>query len=299
MIFSTLFWSIHWGDFRLTMLYNGTVQTSNKVDLTGLLSVPTIFGKSKASLLALVEKRLNNKNGMISIATPNPEQLVLAHNNASFSDYLHQFDLLLPDGQGLVWASHLLAKKTGRDPFAERIAGREVVAFIIEQAQKLQLKVLVIGGRGYEAAVMGSCLVVPVTASSVRDAAHRAESQPFPLFWTTAYESVATPTNEEQLQLESTLASLKPDVVLVAFGAPHQEEWIIRHAQLLKEHGVRLAMVVGGSFDYLLGKVPKVPPVVSQLGLEWLFRLITQPWRWRRQLRLIEFIRLTIREMLA
>lgn len=280
------------------MLYNGGVQTSNKVDSTIPLYGLSIFGKSKAGLLALVEKRLNNKNGLMTVATPNPEQVVLAHNDATFNGYLHQFDLLLPDGQGLVWASRMLAAKQGGQPLMERVAGREVVAFILGQAQQQHLKVLIIGGRGYEGGIIPaaslsaaeSCVIVPATS-------RYDQALPFPLYWTMGYQTVAAPTAAEQHQLESAIADLKPDVVLVAFGAPYQEGWVVNNRELLSKNEVRLAMVVGGSFDYLLGKVPKTPLWVSQFGFEWLFRLITQPWRWKRQLKLIEFIGLTFKEI--
>jgi N-acetylglucosaminyldiphosphoundecaprenol N-acetyl-beta-D-mannosaminyltransferase len=291
------------------MLYNEAVQTLNKIDLAGLLSGLSIFGKSKADLLALIEKRLNNKNELLTIATPNPEQVILAYHNPSFNSYLHQFDLLLPDGQGLVWAMRKLAKDHGLPPVAERIAGREVVAFLLHQAVQRQLKVLVVGGRDYEGGIVAaakvggnvSCVMVaaeqlaeaPLNEQVVVDSLVR-EGVAFPLYWTPAYASVATPTADEQRRLEQLIANLQPDLVLVAFGAPYQEEWVVNHASLLKQHQVQLAMVVGGTFDYLLGKVPAVPQFMVSLGLEWLFRLITQPWRWKRQLKLAEFVTLVL-----
>lgn len=270
----------------------------NKIDSAGLLFSLSVFGKSKQSLLALIEKRLNNKNELLTIATPNPEQIVLAHHNPTFNSYLHQFDLLLPDGQGLVWAARMTV--SGQSTvITERIAGREVVAFIIGQAIEKQLKVLVVGGREYEGGVVPAAkvggkeggVIVPANSNqSSIEGIEGIEGAAFPLYWTPGYASVAAPTAMEQHQLEQLISQLQPAVVLVAFGAPYQEEWVINHAQLLKQHGVRLAMVVGGSFDYLLGKVPQVPPLMVTLGLEWLFRLVTQPWRWKRQLKLIEFV---------
>jgi N-acetylglucosaminyldiphosphoundecaprenol N-acetyl-beta-D-mannosaminyltransferase len=66
---------------------------------------------------------------------------------------------------------------------------------------------------------------------------------------------------------------------------------------LLEQQGVSLTMAVGGSFDYLLKTVPQAPNWISKIGLEWLFRLVTQPWRWKRQLALITFIGMTLQEM--
>jgi N-acetylglucosaminyldiphosphoundecaprenol N-acetyl-beta-D-mannosaminyltransferase len=292
------------------MFYNGVVKMQNKIDSTRLLFGLPIFSKDKERLLALLHSRLNNKSGVVSIATPNPEQIVLAKQDNQFNQYLHQFDLLLPDGQGLVWASQLLASKTGQAPLTERIAGREVVAELLTVAQQLRLKVLIVGGRGYRGKsikvrgdklkrdVAKQCKVIEVGGDSQEDPTAFSESNNAgPLYWTPAYVNVATPTTVEEEQLSSLLRQLEPDLVLVAFGAPHQEAWIINHLSLLEQQGVSLTMAVGGSFDYLLKTVPQAPNWISKIGLEWLFRLVTQPWRWKRQLALITFIGMTLQEM--
>mgnify|MGYP001563941423 FL=1 len=81
------------------------------------------------------------------------------------------------------------------------------------------------------------------------------------------------------------------DILFVAFGAPKQEYWI---ADNLDKIPVKVAMVVGGSFDYISGVVPRAPKLIRSLGFEWLFRLITQPWRIKRQLAIIKYVLLLI-----
>jgi N-acetylglucosaminyldiphosphoundecaprenol N-acetyl-beta-D-mannosaminyltransferase len=71
----------------------------------------------------------------------------------------------------------------------------------------------------------------------------------------------------------------KPHVLLVAYGHPTQELWIDRTSDTL---GVAVAIGVGGSFDYLTGRIPRAPAWMRRAGLEWLFRLVRQPWRIRR-----------------
>src|SRR5258708_7202615 len=83
------------------------------------------------------------------------------------------------------------------------------------------------------------------------------------------------------------------DILFVAFGVPKQEEWIYEHLALLP---VKAAIGVGGAFDYLSGAVQRAPFIVRFLGFEWLFRLIVQPWRLRRQLALLEFISLVVKQ---
>jgi len=83
------------------------------------------------------------------------------------------------------------------------------------------------------------------------------------------------------------------DILFVAYGIPKQEEWIYENLPKLP---VKAAMGVGGAFDFISGAVPRALFLVRFLGLEWLFRLIVQPWRFRRQLALIEFIFLVFKE---
>ena len=79
------------------------------------------------------------------------------------------------------------------------------------------------------------------------------------------------------------------DVLFVAFGAPKQEKWI---AENLNNIPVKVAMGVGGAFDFFSGRVPRAPFWVRKLGLEWLFRLAVQPWRINRQLALLKYLML-------
>ena len=82
-------------------------------------------------------------------------------------------------------------------------------------------------------------------------------------------------------------------LLFVAFGAPKQEEWIYEN---LPKIPVKAAMGVGGAFDYLSGDVTRAPQFVRAVGLEWFFRLIAEPWRWKRQLALPKFLWLLLRE---
>jgi N-acetylglucosaminyldiphosphoundecaprenol N-acetyl-beta-D-mannosaminyltransferase len=88
-----------------------------------------------------------------------------------------------------------------------------------------------------------------------------------------------SPRPEDEPAIHERILAAKPDILLVAYGAPAQELWIARNQPLL---GVPAAIGVGGTFDYLAGHVPRAPRWMRRLGLEWLFRLIRQPWRWRR-----------------
>lgn len=85
----------------------------------------------------------------------------------------------------------------------------------------------------------------------------------------------------------------KVDILFVAFGSPKQELWIAKN---LKNIPATVSIGVGGAFDFVSGKVPRSPKILRKLGLEWLFRLIIQPWRIKRQLSLITFVFLVLKE---
>ena len=83
--------------------------------------------------------------------------------------------------------------------------------------------------------------------------------------------------------------------MLVGYGAPAQVIWIQRNRAALADAGVRVAVGVGGALDYLAGSVSRAPQLVRASGLEWAYRLVREPWRWRRQLALPIFAFLVVR----
>jgi N-acetylglucosaminyldiphosphoundecaprenol N-acetyl-beta-D-mannosaminyltransferase len=86
------------------------------------------------------------------------------------------------------------------------------------------------------------------------------------------------------------------DVLFVGFGFPKQEQWIYDH---MDELPVRVFMTVGGSFDLVSNSLPRAPKAMRSIGLEWLWRLILEPWRWKRQLKLFEFVYLVFKQRLG
>jgi N-acetylglucosaminyldiphosphoundecaprenol N-acetyl-beta-D-mannosaminyltransferase len=80
----------------------------------------------------------------------------------------------------------------------------------------------------------------------------------------------------------------RPDLVLVAYGMVKQDRWVLRN---IEQSGATVAIGVGGVLDYVSGHVSLAPPLFRRLGLEWLYRLYKEPWRWRRQVALLDFIR--------
>jgi N-acetylglucosaminyldiphosphoundecaprenol N-acetyl-beta-D-mannosaminyltransferase len=224
------------------------------------------------------------------IATPNPEQIVLAQHDQGFASHLKQMTWLLPDGVGLVWASAILEffGKTITE-IEERIAGVDVVEHLLQQHvfQSKKHRALIIGGRDY------SVFDHSQVSANLKNLK---ELQPN-LFWMEGYQDKTDISPIEEQALVKTINRLQPSMVFVALGAPDQEKWLIKHRSLLENNQVKIAMAVGGSFDFLFAKVPRAPKLWQKIGLEWLWRLIKQPWRSKRQLRLFEFIYLLIKEI--
>jgi len=248
----------------------------NTVDIFGL----DLLGSSKVKLLNILRNVLKSKNDIIFIFTPNAEQIVQMSSNPNFKRHLLQADFLLPDGISLVIASFLLSVVKRSKMLKQRITGVDLAKSLLENAQKNQQRVLIVGGREYQLQVASSELIDE--ASQLYQLQHQ-------LYWTPGYQDYLHPSSQEELALTQIIQKLQPTVAMVAFGAPYQEEWAVLNRDLLNKAGVKIALTVGGSFDLIFGRLKRAPVLMRKIGLEWLFRLIQEPWRWRRQLRLFKF----------
>jgi N-acetylglucosaminyldiphosphoundecaprenol N-acetyl-beta-D-mannosaminyltransferase len=256
-----------------------------KTDKTNLLFGLDFFGRGRYELLDLLGNQVENSSKLSYIVTPNPEQVIQSRSDRQFLRNLQAADLIVPDGMGIIWASQLLAIKSQQPALPERIGGVDLALDLLELAREKKLTTLVIGGRDYSPEVGGVGQPQPL------------DLQP-DLYWLAGYQNIANPQPSEEKQVTAAIKKLKPDLVFVAFGAPYQEEWAVAHRQLCQQSGVKILMVVGGAFDYILGRVPRAPKWLQRLGGEWIFRLVSQPWRWRRQLRLISYIKLVLVELI-
>lgn len=247
----------------------------------------TFYSESKHTLVhQYIDRVIKSNNKMdaqpLVIFTPNPEQIMMAQNDAEFASALSSADLLIPDGVGLVAASRLLAFVGKGKALHQRVSGIDLFQALV--AHFAETKAVVIGGRSD---------AVSATTPSALSVGKRT------LPWLSGYENVQHPTNEEERAVEAFLKAQKPKMVFVAFGAPFQEYWSLRHKALLQKLGVKVVLVIGGSVDVVSGKLKRAPKLLRSLGLEWLFRLIQEPWRWKRQLSLVRFLGLTLRTAIS
>ena len=270
----------------------------------------SFFGGQVDALLALMHDQLAGHRPWgkptLTVMTPNPEQVMLTRNNPSFLRTLQSADLLLPDGIGLIYASKILSKQNHGRSLTQRLPGRSVAARLLPTCAQNQYRVLVIGGRNLGVRPvfkhLGESSLYQLRPIHLSTAGGTRQVQPLSSdqwYWTEGYSAVAAPTRAEEQDLRALIEYVMPDLVLVAFGAPFQEQWLQDHLSLLEKNNVKLAMVVGGAFDVLTGAVPAPSAWMEKVGLEWAFRLWQQPWRWRRQLALVRFMGLVVRDDFA
>jgi N-acetylglucosaminyldiphosphoundecaprenol N-acetyl-beta-D-mannosaminyltransferase len=190
------------------------------------------------------------------ICTANPEFIMAARRDPEFRDVLNQADLVLPDGVGLLWA----ARRFG-DDLPERVAGSDFIYRLAELA----------GRRGWRIYFLGA-------AEGVAQATAERLKGLFPGL-VIAGTFAGDPGPASAGALVAGVRAARPDVLLVAYGAPAQDKWIARYKD---ELGVPVSAGLGGSFDFVAGVARRAPAWVQRLGLEWLHRLWRQPWRARR-----------------
>jgi N-acetylglucosaminyldiphosphoundecaprenol N-acetyl-beta-D-mannosaminyltransferase len=203
------------------------------------------------------------------VTTVNPEFIVAAQTDDAFAQVLNQADLNLADGQGLLWAARLLGGS-----LRERVTGVDTLVKLAELSAK----------KGYAIYLLGA-------AEGVAEAAAQVLSSRFPGL-RVAGTYAGSPVPEEDEDIVERIRRADPQLLFVAYGAPRQEQWIVRNMPRLQ---VPVAMGVGGALDFISGKSSRAPVWVQRLGLEWLHRLANEPWRWRRMTALPRFCWLVLR----
>jgi len=210
----------------------------------------------KIEVLKTVEQFLSDGR-QHHIVTPNPEIVVAAEKDKKFLEILNKADLAVPDGFGLILASHYL-----RRPLHERIAGVDLMLDICCLAEQKNYSIFLLAAK--------EGLAKPEeTAESL--------TKKFPKLKIYSGILEQEETGEKIIQ---KINLEKPEILFVALGALRQEKFIAEN--LNKIPSVKIAMGVGGAFDFIAGKIKRAPKWLRKIGLEWLWRFFMQPWRWRR-----------------
>lgn len=198
------------------------------------------------------------------IVTANAEIIYQASKNEKMRTIINNAQMVTADGSGVVWASRQLGQ-----PLPQRVTGIDLVNSICQQSAKDKWKIY----------ILGSAPGVAATAAiNIRDK--------FP-----GCNIIGTHHGyfnaKEEKQILAELEQLRPDILFVALGAPKQEYWIAEHMEQLQ---IPVAMGIGGSMDVLSGNVKRAPKWMQKMNLEWLYRLLIQPTRFKRMLALPKFM---------
>lgn len=234
-----------------------------------ILGVP-VHGVTIAGALETVMTFMREP-GLSQIATVNPEFVMKAQDDSQFLSILQKADLCIADGVGLLFAARWKGQR-----LPERVAGSDLVYLLAEQAQMNHWRLFLLGA-------------APGVAES---AGTRLQEQYQGLIIAGTHAGSPDPVEDDQII--KLINDSQADLLYVAYGAPGQDKWIARNRQQLKT--VRVAMGVGGSLDFISGRTARAPQWSQRLGLEWLYRLYKEPWRWRRMLALPHFIIKVVRE---
>lgn len=213
--------------------------------------------------VALVERFIAG-GGPHVITTPNPEFVMRARRDPAFRALLARAALNVPDGVGLLLAARLQGRL-----FREHVRGTDLVE-----------RLAAVGAaRGHRWYLLGAANGI------AREAADRLRARHPGLAIVGA--APGSPHPRDDAATRALIRAAGPvDLILVAYGAPAQEYWLDRNLGPL---GIPVGIGVGGVFNFLAGRVPRAPRWMRRLELEWLHRLLVQPWRWRRQLALPQF----------
>ena len=220
-----------------------------------------------------VDARRGHGGAPFQVATVNPEFVMLARRDREFRAILRDASLRVPDAIGMIMAGRILGRR-----FPARVPGVELVLALAGDA----------AARGHRLFLLGAAEGV------AEDAAARlvGATPGLQIAGTFAGDSGETGDAESLARIRAAAA----DIILVAYGAPAQERWASRN---LAVSGAAVAIGVGGTFDYLAGRARRAPLLMRRAGLEWLHRLVTQPWRARRMLALPVFLVLVVRQRLT
>jgi len=205
-----------------------------------------------------------------TVVTLGTEMIVRAQHDARFREIVNASALSLCDTVGVKYAARLHGT-----PVEERVSGVDLIAPLCAALAEQGSSVYFLGGKGDTAAraadaVRARCpgLIVAGTRDGYFGA-------------------------DRESEIAAAVAASGANVLFAGLGSPRQENFLDMR---LQETGCAVGIGVGGSFDVLAGNVERAPAIWQRLNLEWLYRLVREPHRWRRQLALPQFVWLVLRE---
>lgn len=217
-------------------------------------------------LKAIVSLVHSGKQGEY-LVRPNAEIITYAQKDPEFKNILNNAALAIPDGVGVETAAKILNLRLNN-----RCGGPESMLDIVKLAEEKSFSIYLLGGK------------VQTVAKAARNLQKKFENLRL-----VGYQSGYF---TDSVQVANDINKVKPNIVFVGMGFPRQEKWIWENRDKLN---VNLLVAEGGSFDYLAKEAKRAPVIIRKVGLDWLFRLILQPWRLKRQLSLFKFFYLVLK----
>jgi N-acetylglucosaminyldiphosphoundecaprenol N-acetyl-beta-D-mannosaminyltransferase len=212
-----------------------------------------------AEMLSTVA-RFVEEGGVHQVSTVNVEYLMTARRDPEFARVLCQSSLNVPDSVGVLWAASWLGH-----PLHERVTGSDGIYDLARLCAQHGFRLFLLGAAPGVAQRVAEILVARYHGLTVCGALG------------------GSPAPDQENGIVSAIRQAEADVLLVAYPHVPQEKWIARNQA---RTGASVAMGVGGAFDFVAGVQKRAPRWMQRMGLEWLYRLLCQPWRWRRMLAL-------------
>ncbi|MBN2980692.1 WecB/TagA/CpsF family glycosyltransferase [Cohnella algarum] len=197
------------------------------------------------------------------VVTGNPVMLMAALDDPAYRRVLATADLVVPDGSGIVWTARRL-----KEPVQERVAGFDLLHELLREGDVRRWGVYLLG-----------------STQEVLEAAEANLAKQFPGVRFVGRRNGYFKDEEDEAVI-ADIRQANPDLLFVARSAANQEPWIAKHKEALN---VPVMMGIGGSLDVISGKLKRAPAGFRKLGIEWLYRLIQEPWRFKRMLVLPQF----------
>lgn len=241
-----------------------------KIDSKHKIFGVTINGTHKTQVLTKITLQ---RKEMLHVVTVNSEFLMEARYNKDFRKILNLCQVTVADGWGVVWARKILARNDERGLSSiDRISGEYLVREILSKAEEREEKVFLLGAE-----------------PGVAEKAAERMRQKYPSVHFAWYEGAKRVKLERKEEASMTIAKInafEPDYLFVAYLSPWADVWIEENRPYLR---ARVAMGVGGVLDEWAGKTKRCPEWLDERGGKWLWRLIQEPWRWRRIARVLQF----------
>lgn len=233
----------------------------NKINIRGVF----FTNGTSDEVISEINERISSGE-KTAVFTPNSEIVQSCIDSPELFDVINSAELTIPDGIGVIKAAKIL-----KTPLKERIPGIELGMEVLRLASE----------KGYSVGFLGG-------KPGIAEEAASKISEKYPdISFSYLHDGYFNKTGDENEKIISEINESETSILFVCLGAPAQEKWICKNRTSLKT--VNLFLGLGGSLDVYSGNVKRSPDFFCKHGLEWLYRLITQPSRIIRMMKLPKF----------